>query len=137
MKISFMKEDAKVNSPREVVDALIPGYLNEKRECLGLVMLDVKKKVVANEIISIGTLSEAIVHPRDVFKAAVLASASSIIIVHNHPSGDVEESMEDVALANKMSEAGRLMGIKLIDFIIVGDKGFKSFNEAGISSVGE
>ncbi len=131
MKIPFMKENAKATSPKAVIDALVPGYLNEKRECLGLVMVDTKKKVVANEIISIGTLDHAIAHPRDVFKAAVLASAHSIILVHNHPSGDVEPSDEDITLARTMQDCGRLMGIHLLDVLIVGD-GYKSLNESGL-----
>lgn len=131
MKISFMKEDAKASSPRAVYEALVPGYMTEKRECMGLVMVDIKKNIVANEIISIGTLDHTIVHPRDVFKAAVLASAHSIILIHNHPSGDTKPSDEDIETARKMKDAGRLMGIPLLDFLIVGD-GYQSLSNDGL-----
>jgi len=105
-------------------------YLEEKRECLGLVMLDIKKNIIDEEVISIGTLDQAIVHPRDVFRPSIRNSSHSIILVHNHPSGDVSPSNEDIMLTNSIFDAGKLLGIPLLDFIIVGD-GFNSLKEAG------
>tara|TARA_B100000315_G_scaffold251373_1_gene286075 strand:- start:842 stop:1162 length:321 start_codon:yes stop_codon:yes gene_type:complete len=96
---------------------------DKKKEYFIAVFLDSKNKIIKDEIISIGTLNSSLVHPREVFKEAIKNSANSIILVHNHPSGDCEASGEDDTITEKMKEAGDTVGIKVLDHIVVcGDK---------------
>ena len=81
---------------------------------------------------SVGTLTESLVHPREVFKGAMLANAASIIVAHNHPSGDHHASEADIAITAKLKDAGRLLGIPLEDHVIIGREGFTSFRENGL-----
>ena len=91
--------------------------------------LNTKNYVIHDEIISIGHLSGALVHPREVFKAAVEFSASSVIIVHNHPSGDPEPSKNDDKITQMIKEAGNIMNIPLTDHVIIGESSYYSYNE--------
>lgn len=86
-------------------------------------MLDVKNRVIGIHTVSIGNLNSAIVSPREVFKAAILANAASIIVGHNHPSGDVTPSPEDIQVTTTLQQAGKLLGIEVLDHIIVGEEG--------------
>lgn len=88
--------------------------------------------VIGSVKVSQGTLDASLVHPRDVFKAAVVGNAASVLCVHNHPSGDPEPSPEDVALTRRLAEAGQLMGIPVLDHIVIGAKGFVSLAERGV-----
>jgi DNA repair protein RadC len=102
------------------------------RENFVVLLLDTKNKVVGINTVSIGTLNSAVVHPREVFKPAILANAASIILAHNHPSGDPAPSKEDVAVSKKLMEAGRLLEIEVLDHIIVGDDCFLSMKQKGL-----
>jgi DNA repair protein RadC len=82
--------------------------------------------------VSIGTLDSSLVHPREVFKDAILASAAAIIVVHNHPSGDPSPSAEDRRITTRLQECGTLLGIELLDHIILGDNRFVSLKERGV-----
>ena len=93
---------------------------------------DTKNKVLAIRTASIGDLSSSIVHPREVFKDAVVASAASIIVAHNHPSGDPTPSAEDVTVTKRLIQAGEIMGIDLLDHIVLGDGDFVSLKERGL-----
>jgi len=104
---------------------------NFDREYLLAVCIDPKLRVSAHHTVSIGTLTASIVHPREVFKAAILANASGLIMLHNHPSGDPNPSAEDKRITRRIEEAGRLMGIPLIDHVIIGIETFYSFADAG------
>ena len=96
-------------------------YLKEKKkEYFIAVFLDSKNKIIKDEIISIGTLNSSLVHPREVFKEAIRNSANSIILLHNHPSGDCGPSPEDKATTEKLKDAGEIVGIKLLDHLIIG-----------------
>jgi len=97
-----------------------------KREHLIAVFLDSKNKIINDKVISIGTLNSSLVHPREVFKEAIKNSANAIILVHNHPSGEVESSPEDLDITEKMKEAGVLVGIKVLDHVIVGKDRYKN-----------
>jgi DNA repair protein RadC len=102
------------------------------REHFVVLCLDGKNAVIAANIVSVGSLNLAIVHPRETFKAAVLCNANAIICGHNHPSGDPEPSMEDQALTKRLHAAGEVLGIKLLDHIIIGDEGRQySFADQG------
>lgn len=100
-----------------------------KKEHLLAIYLDVKNREITREIISVGTLTASLVHPREIFEPAVHCLAVSIIIIHNHPSGDTEPSDEDVKITKQLVEAGKIMGIKVIDHLIVAKKSFYSFEE--------
>ncbi|MCR5661582.1 MAG: DNA repair protein RadC [bacterium] len=102
-----------------------------KKEHFRALYLDSKKHLIKSETISIGDLSSSIVHPREVFIPAIANSADSLIVAHNHPSGDPEPSPADLALTEKLAEAGKILSIKLVDHIIIGKGSFVSLNRSG------
>lgn len=104
-------------------------YAGADREICVVLCLDGKLKVTAINVVAVGDLEQARVHPREVFKPAILANAARIILAHNHPSGDPAPSEDDVALAKRMIAAGHLMGIKVEDFIILGEGCYYSLGE--------
>lgn len=106
-------------------------FLNKKQEYFYCLYLDSKKTIIKNKLLFIGTLNKSLVHPREVFKEAYLLSASSIICVHNHPSGSINPSRDDIDITNQLSSIGYLMGIKLVDHLIIGNDNYYSFLEAG------
>jgi len=93
--------------------------------------LDSRHKIISREIVAIGTLDMAIVHPREIFRTAILRNAAAIIIAHNHPSGATDPSMEDTSLTDTVREAGRVIGIQVLDHVIVSNDGFYSFADRG------
>jgi DNA repair protein RadC len=101
-------------------------------ESMVMITLDTKNNITGLFTVSQGSLNSSIVHPREIYKRAILQNAASIIIAHNHPSGDTTPSQEDIAVTKRISEAGKLLGIELLDHIIVGDIGFCSLKERGI-----
>ena len=102
------------------------------REHFVLACVDAKLRVTAVHTVSVGTLTASIVHPREVFKTAILANASGIVLLHNHPSGDPAPSNEDRRITERLEEAGRLLGIPVIDHLVIGhDDGFYSFADDG------
>ena len=121
-----------IGSPRDVSNLLMPDLRYQKKEHLKSLLLDTKNRVLAIKTVSIGDLSSSIVHPREVYKDAVLASAASIIIAHNHPSGDPTPSAEDVAVTKRLIQSGEIMGIDLLDHIVLGDGTFVSLKERGL-----
>jgi DNA repair protein RadC len=122
----------KMKSPRAISDLLSYLYKGADREIFTAVLLSTKNDVIGVSIVSVGNLSSALVHPREVLKPAILANAASIIIAHNHPSGDTTPSVEDVEITQRLSEACRTMGIELLDHVILGDTGFfRSLKEGG------
>ena len=124
--------DPPVTTPDEVVDLLRERLQDLDREHFVVLHLDAKHSPTGLDTVSIGTLSATLVHPREVFKAAILASAGAILLAHNHPSGDVTPSKDDVDLTRRMVEAGRIIGIEVIDHIIIGDGHHLSFRERGL-----
>jgi len=101
------------------------------REHFVAVMLDTKHVVNAIHTVSIGSLDASIVHPREVFKAAILANASAIIVAHNHPSGQSQPSPQDIQVTKRLDEAGRILGIDVLDHIIIGEDEFTSLKQLG------
>jgi len=112
------------------------GYLRNmgllKKEHLRGLYLNVQSRLIHDEVISIGTLSRAVVHPREVFAPALEHAANSVILAHNHPSGDLTPSQTDVTITKQVAQAGRIMGIELLDHIIIGAQGFVSLKKKGI-----
>ncbi len=115
----------------EVASDLFEGY---DREAFYVICLDTKAKVIGINLVSLGTLSGSLVHPREVFKAAILLNASKIICAHNHPSGDPSPSAQDNELTLRIVAAGRLMGIFVLDHVICGEDNFFSYEEHGLIS---
>jgi|SRR3989344_1069290 len=103
--------------------------LNKDKENFMVLYLDTKNKIIKDEIISIGTLNSSLVHPREVFKNAIKESANSIILVHNHPSGDPKPSEEDKRITKIIFNAGEMLSIKVLDHVIIGDNKWFSFRE--------
>jgi DNA repair protein RadC len=124
-----------VKGPREayMVVNQIFDLENMSSEHFVMVCMDTKNKLAGAHIISIGSLDSAIVHPREVFKAAILNNASGIILLHNHPSGDPEPSREDIETTQRLITAGTILGIKVVDHVVVGEyQRYISFKEQGL-----
>jgi len=122
----------RVSSPSDAVELGKKFIQDSDREQLLLCCLDTKNQPVALNVVSIGSLNSSIVHPREVFKAAILSNAASVILFHNHPSGDTSPSSEDISITTRLKECGKLLGIELIDHIIIGDERYCSLKEKGI-----
>ena len=116
-------ERVELEGPEDVAQ-IISHYLeNEDREHFVTMMLDVKNRVIGIHTVSIGTLNASLVSAREVFKAAILCNAASVILAHNHPSGDLTPSPEDLRVTEVLKEAGKLLDIEVLDHVIVGDDG--------------
>jgi DNA repair protein RadC len=105
---------------------------SEPVEVFAVLLLSTKHNVLGYHEVSRGTLDSSLVHPREVFKAAILANASAVILAHNHPSGNPTPSPEDHQITRRLSRAGELLGIHVLDHVIVGDSGYVSFRERGL-----
>jgi len=121
-----------VRSPQDAADLMLPQLRYEKRERFVALLLSTKNRVLATPTLSVGTLSASILDPRELFRAAINHNAASVILVHNHPSGDPSPSTEDIALTRQMVEAGRLLDISVLDHLIIGDGKYVSLKEKGI-----
>jgi len=124
----------KIESPYDAYKAIteITKVQEEAQEVFGILILNSKNKIVAVHEISRGTLNASMVHPREVFKPAVLHNAAAIICFHNHPSGDPEPSREDIEITNRIKNSGELLGILVHDHIIIGDDRYVSLKERGV-----
>ena len=105
---------------------------SEPEENLMMLTLSTKNTVTGVFTVSKGSLNSSLVHPREVYKRALLNNANSIMIFHNHPSGDPAPSKDDIAITKRLEEAGKIIGIKLLDHLIIGDERFTSLKERGI-----
>ena len=133
-RLALFTEDTRptIGGPRDVANLLMPDLRYQKKEHLKSLLLDTKNRVLAIRTVSIGDLSSSIVHPREVYKDAVVATAASLIVAHNHPSGDPTPSGEDVSVTKRLIQAGEIMGIDLLDHIVIGDGVFVSLKERGL-----
>jgi len=131
--------------PRAIVDSqdaykaiiTITSIEEEAQEVFGILILNTKNKIVAVHEISRGTLNNSIIHPREVFKPAVIHNAAAIICFHNHPSGDPEPSRDDIEVTKRLAEAGKIMGIEVLDHIVVGEDRYVSLKETSPLSLKE
>ncbi|MFV9567262.1 MULTISPECIES: RadC family protein [Thermoanaerobacter] len=131
MMLSTGSDSFTITSPEDVISLMMDEMRYLTKEYFKVIMLNVKNKVIAIETISIGSLNTSIVHPREVFKAAIERSCSSIILVHNHPSGDPTPSREDIEVTKRLVEGGNILGIKVLDHVIIGDGRGISLKEKG------
>lgn len=119
----------KVDGSREAHDVFAQILASRPTEEFWELLLDGKHRVIGASQVSVGTLTTSLVHPREVFGPAIRMGAAAVIIAHNHPSGDPEPSSEDREVTARLVEAGRLLGIPVLDHIIVGEKGYASLRE--------
>jgi len=127
-----LRRGAVLRSSRDVYRHYRPRLAGAPRETFWVVLLDVKNRILGEAKVSEGSLSSAVVHPREVFRPAVEESAAAVILVHNHPSGDSTPSAEDVAITRRLREAGDVMGVKVLDHVVIGGDGYTSFVERGL-----
>lgn len=128
---SLLYETNRITSPSDAYEIAERFLEGADREHFVVMCLDTKNRVNALNTVSIGTLNSSQVHPREVFKPAILANSASIILVHNHPSGDPTPSQEDITVTKRLSEAGQILGIQVFDHIILGDERYVSLKERG------
>lgn len=159
MQIAVFKQRLRLSLLRERTTELAPGYdakaqsekksisrpvdvleyakalkLHKKdREHFICLHMDARNRPIAHDLVSVGSMNASLVHPREVFKSAILGCAGSVILLHNHPSGDKTPSLEDITLTKRMAEAGEILGIEVLDHIITGAKNdFISMKEANL-----
>jgi len=118
-----------VQSARDIYDLLGHEMGHLDREQIRVVTLDIRNGVIGIEIVAIGTLNSCMGHPREIFKNAIVKSAASIIIVHNHPSGDATPSPEDLSLTKRLIEVGKFLGIEVLDHVVIGDSCYSSIKD--------
>lgn len=114
-----------VNSSREVYE-LLQNLKSENQEHFVTILLNSRNQVIDFKALFIGSLDTSIFHPREIFKYAVLNSTAKIIVAHNHPSGNLEPSQNDIQMTNKIREAGEIMGISVVDSVIISEEGYRS-----------
>lgn len=138
VRLQVVKEEVeyygskKVQSPKDLEEVVRKFIGDADREVFLAVNLSSANKINSIHVVSIGSLNQSIVHPRECFKAALLCNAQAVVFAHNHPSGEVIPSLEDKQLTAGLKQAGQLIGIKVLDHVIVGDKGYFSFQENNI-----
>ncbi|RMH32093.1 MAG: DNA repair protein RadC [Nitrospirae bacterium] len=126
-------QDSPIRSSRDAASYVEPYLLQSDRELMLMVPLNTRHKPLGVHVVSIGSLSQSIVHPREVFKAAICVNAAAIILAHNHPGGDPEPSDEDKTLTQRLQSAGGILGIRLLDHLILVDSGrWFSFADQGL-----
>ena len=119
----------RVRDARDIYEAFRAHFEPADREEFLVVLLDGCNQILGFNVVSVGSLTASIVHPREVFKPAIIGSAASLVLVHNHPSGDPEPSAEDRALTDRLRGVADMVGIKIIDHVVIGDGVFVSFAE--------
>jgi len=119
----------KINCAKDVFSLFHEKLKDEKQENFYVLLLNAKNKIIKEELITKGILDASIIHPREVFKSAIKNSASKIILIHNHPSGDPAPSTEDLAVTKKIEKAGEELQINVLDHVIIGKEGFWSWRE--------
>jgi len=119
----------RIRAPRDAAAYLLPQFGARPVEQFGAVLLDAKHHVLRSVIVSVGTVDAAVVHPRDVFREPLLHGATAVVLFHNHPSGDPAPSRDDIGLTMRLVEAGRLLGIEVVDHVILADTRYFSFKE--------
>ncbi|WP_373898948.1 DNA repair protein RadC [Haloimpatiens sp. FM7315] len=125
-------ENYKISCPKDAAEIMMEDMRTLKKEYLKVIMLNVKNYVIGIKDISIGSLNSSIVHPREVFLEAIKKHSASIILCHNHPSGDPKPSKEDISITERLKECSKILGIDFIDHIIIGDRNYVSLKEKGV-----
>jgi DNA repair protein RadC len=129
--IAYYEEDPEIKSPTDVIILLAPHMMFLKQEEFRVLLLDSKRRLIRHCRVSLGSLDAALVEPREVFRPAVTEGAVSIVIAHNHPSGNPEPSEQDILLTRELSLCGMMLGIDVLDHIIIGFQDHVSFKDTG------
>ena len=132
-----LADKQQVRTPEDVFGLLRKELYAKKREHLYLLSLDSRNALISADLISIGTVNETLVHPREIYRQAILKNAVSVILVHNHPSGEPKPSAEDIVLTERVAKAGKEIGIALLDHVIVCDDVYASMKGMDLFSVGK
>lgn len=130
-RIGCTQEKKKIKCAREIAELFLHKTQSLQKEHFIAVYLDAKNNIIAEEIVTVGILNSSLVHPREVFHGAVKHLAYSVIVLHNHPSGDPEPSNEDMHITKILEKTGKLMGIPLLDHVILGKNSWWSWSESG------
>lgn len=118
-------------NPKDIFESVRYLFSGKKQECFYALYFNQKQELLERKLLFMGTVNRSVVHPREVFKEAYLLSASSVICIHNHPSGDVTPSMEDIRVTKALIEIGEMNGIPVLDHLVVSDDAYYSFREHG------
>ena len=129
MKSSF--DHFRYTNPKDIYESVRYLFIGKKQECFYALYFNQKQELLERKLLFMGTVNRSIVHPREVFREAYLLSASSVICIHNHPSGDVTPSYEDIRLTKALMEIGEMNGIPILDHLVVSDDAYYSFREHG------
>jgi len=138
IKIMVVREasaDYKATSPEDIYrfwqnEVATTSWFQDEKECFVVICLSAKNHIKSYNLVSLGLLDSALVHPREVFRPAIIAGAAAIIVAHNHPTGDATPSAEDLQTTRRIVESGKIIGIKLLDHVIIGNS-FNSLRESG------
>jgi DNA repair protein RadC len=122
----------KLQASRDFVEYFSPFLKNLKKEVVKVALMNPKLQIIKELTVSEGSLNASIVHPREVMIPAIKESAASIVLIHNHPSGDPTPSQQDIEITHRISKTGQIIGIKLLDHIIIGDNRYYSFSDEGL-----
>jgi DNA repair protein RadC len=120
-----------VYSPAQVAEKC-KSFRDKKKEHFCVFFLDTQNHITGKEVVSIGTLNASLIHPRETFRTAILKNCCSVIVVHNHPSGSLEPSDEDLAVTKRLKDAGKLLGIEVLDHVIVTTDSYASLRDKGL-----
>ena len=121
----------KIHKAQDIVDYYYAEMRDTKKELFHIVLLDIRYQIIREVLISMGSLTETTVHPREVLKEVVKESAAAVIFLHNHPSGNPQPSQQDIELTSRLCESCQMMGVKVLDHIIIGEDQFYSFTSMG------
>jgi DNA repair protein RadC len=133
-RVQSQKDSLKVIFKRsqDVADYYIPLMRDLKKEVFKVALLDGANKIIKDITVSEGTLNTSVVHPREVFRDALIEATAGVVLIHNHPSGDPNPSEDDIKITKQLVEAGKIFGIKVFDHIIIGDNNFKSLADENL-----
>ncbi len=126
------RASARIRSPADVFGRLGPLLRDRRQEEFWVLYLDTQSQVILERCLTVGLLNSSLVHPREVFAPAIAVASASLILAHNHPSGDPEPSSEDIAVTCQLVESGRLLGIPVRDHVVLGDRSYVSLKERGM-----
>lgn len=127
----YLTKSTAINSSQVIYD-MFSFLVRETKEHFIALHLDTKNRIICIDQVSVGSLSAAIVHPREVFKSCLLSSCAALVVLHNHPSGDPTASREDIELTTRLKSAADLLGIRLLDHVVIGDGHYISFADRGL-----
>lgn len=132
-RLAAFRDDKKpmINNVQDIVKIFMLEMVSLKKEHFKAVFLDSRKRIIKDETIFIGSLNASIIHPREIFQAALEEGAAAVILLHNHPSGNPEPSDDDIEITKQLVKAGEILGIEVLDHIVIGNKRYFSFKEKG------